>query len=104
MRKVDLSCSEAEENPEISVSGIARRRAELCERTLIQLANFKLFETAEQAFNESIGSLERLSERNPEQVQMLQTLKQALADLREGIPATQQLVRERCKMRERVFG
>ncbi len=32
VRKVDLSCGEVEENPEISVSGIARRRAELCER------------------------------------------------------------------------
>jgi hypothetical protein len=50
VRKVDLSCSEAEKNAEISVSGIARRRAKLCERTLIQLANFKPFETAERAF------------------------------------------------------
>ncbi len=41
---------------------------------MIQLANFKPFEIAEKALNESIGSLERLSDRDPHQVQMLQTL------------------------------
>ncbi len=104
VRKVDLACSEVEENGELSASGIARRRAEICDQALRKLVNFPAFEAAEKALTENINVLERLSERNPEQVQMLQTLKQALADLREGVPATQRLMRERCKMRERVFG
>ncbi len=52
--------------------------------------------------SESIGSLERLSYRDPQQVKMLQTLTQALKDLREGVKATKRLVRERCKVREHV--
>jgi hypothetical protein len=102
-RNVDRSCSEAEQDSELGVSGIARRRTELCEQALIQLANFRPFEIAERALSESIGSLERLNDRNPAQVQMLQKLKQALTDLREGIPATQQMVRERCKVRDGVY-
>jgi hypothetical protein len=73
------------------VTGIARRRAEICERTLIQLANFRSFEIAERALSESISSLERLSCRDPQQVQMLERLTQALKDLREGVEATKRL-------------
>ncbi len=104
VRKVDLACSEVEENAALSVTGITRRRAEICDQALRKLANFPAFETAEKALIANIEALERLSERNPEQVQMLQMLKQALTDLREGIPATQRMVQERCKVRERVFG
>ena len=35
VRKVDRACAEIEEDFEVSVTGIARRRAEICERTLI---------------------------------------------------------------------
>ncbi len=99
-RKVDLSCSQVEENSEISVSAVARRRAELSEQALKGLVNFQAFETAEKALNANIEALERLSERDPEQVQMLQMAKQALADLREGIEATKRLLQERCKLRD----
>ena len=57
------------------------------------------FETArnvaEQSLSETIGSLERLSDRDPEQVELCQKLKQAREDLREGVEATKRLVRER---------
>ena len=104
VRKVDLACCEVEENAALSASGMARRRAEICDQTLRKLVNFPAFESAEKALIADIEALERLSERNPEQVQMLQISKQALTDLREGIPATQRMVQERCKTRQRVFG
>ncbi len=102
-RKVDQACSKAEDDPERSASDIARRRAELCEQAMTQLANFKPFEVAERALCESIGSLERLDYRDPHQVQMLQTLTQARKELREGIESTKRLVQERCRVRDRVF-
>jgi hypothetical protein len=102
VRQADLACSEAEADPELTASGIARRRAEICDRTMIMMANFKLFEIAEGTLSKNIDSLERLSDRGPEQVQMLLKLNQAREDLREGVEATKRMVRERCKMRERV--
>jgi hypothetical protein len=53
-RKVDLGCTEAEEDPKLSASSIARRRTELCEQALTQLANFRPLEIAEKAFGENI--------------------------------------------------
>jgi hypothetical protein len=99
IRQTDFACSKAEEDSELNASGIGRRRAEVCDRTVTQLANFGLFEIAEHALNESISTLERLSYRDPEQVRTLEKLKEALTDLREGIPASQRMVRERCKVR-----
>ena len=66
-----------------------------------KLANFRPFDIADKALSENIVALERLSNRDPEQVQMLQKLTQALQDLQEGIEATRRMVLERCKMRER---
>jgi hypothetical protein len=103
VQKVDLSCSEVEEDPEISVNGIARGRAEICDQALRKLGNFRLLEIAEKALTESIDALERLSNRDPAQVRLLEMSKQAREDLREGVEATKRLVRERCKIRDRVF-
>ncbi len=102
VRRVDLACFEAEEDPEHSASGIARRRAEICDQALRKLLNFAAFETAGRALSENVDALERLPDCDPEQAQMLQKLKQALKDLREGVEATKRLVRERCKVREGV--
>ncbi len=99
VRGVDIACVDAEQS-ELSAGDIARRRAELCDQALRRLANFPAFEIAEKALSENIVALERLSNRNPEQAQMLQKLTQALHDLREGIEATRRMVLDRCKIRE----
>ncbi len=103
VRDVDVNCIEVEQNPDLSVSAIARRRAEICDQTLSKLVDFLPFEIAEKAVTENIDALERLSELDAQQVQMHKNLTKALADLREGVEATKRLVRERCKMRESTF-
>jgi hypothetical protein len=100
VRSLDLACVEAEQSHELSAGAVARRRVELCEQALRKLVNFSAFEIAEKALSENIVAMERRSDRDPEQVQMLQELTQALHDLREGIEATRCMVLERCKMRE----
>ena len=101
VRKVDFACAEVEEDRKLSTSAIAGRRSEICEQALKQLLNFGAFETAEKALMESIEALEALGHRDAEQVRMLEMSKQALTDLREGIPATQRMLQERCRVRER---
>jgi hypothetical protein len=91
---------EAEQN--ISVASVRRRRAEICDQALGKLANFAAFDVAEKALSANIGALERLSDRAPEQAQMLEKLKRGLPDLREGIAATRRMVLARCKVSERV--
>lgn len=100
IRKVDLGCLEAEQSRELFAGGIARRRAELCDQALRNLVNFQPFEIAKKRLTENIDALESLSNRDPEQVQLLEKLTQALRDLREGIEATRRMVREQCKVRE----
>lgn len=103
VRKVDVACLEAEQNRQFSATAIARRRAELCDRALSELANFRSFEIAEKALSENIDALERLSDQNHQQIEMHRKLTQALRDLREGIEATRRMVMDRCRMRERVY-
>jgi hypothetical protein len=76
VRKVDAACLKAEEDLELNASGIAHRRAEFCDQALRTLLNFRPFEIAEKALSENIDALVRLSNRGPEQVQMLQKLTQ----------------------------
>ncbi len=103
VRNVDLRCREAEQDRELAAGAIARRRTTIGDEAMSELANFRLFEIAERALTANIDALERLSDRDPEQAQMLERLKQALTDLREGIPATRRMVRDRCEIREGVF-
>ena len=101
IRKVDLDCAEAEQNPDLSASAIARRRAEICDQAMSKLADFRPFEIAEKALTNNINALERLSDPDPQQAQMLQKLKRALRDLQEGIEATRRMVQERCKVQRK---
>ncbi len=103
VQKADLECSQAEEDHELSASGIARRRSEICNQALRKLVNFPAFEIAEKALIANIEALEWLNYRDPEQVEMLEMSKQALRDLREGISATRRMLEERCTARKRVF-
>jgi hypothetical protein len=93
--RVDLDCAEAEQDHELSAGGIARRRAELCDQAMSKLANFRPFEIAEQTLTNNINALERLSDPDPQQAEMLQRLKQALRDLQESIGATRRMLQER---------
>lgn len=102
VRKLDLDCAEAEQNPDLSASAIARRRAQLCDQAMSKLADFGPFEIAKKALTNNINALERLSDPHPQQAQMLQKLKQALRDLQEGIEATRRMLLGRCKVRENV--
>ena len=47
-------------------------------------------------------ALERLSDRDAQQVKMRAKLKQALKDVQEGIAATRRAVQERCRVRQAV--
>jgi hypothetical protein len=102
VRSVDTACIEAEQSHELSAGAIARRRAELCEQALRKLVNFAAFEVAEKALSENIVALQELSDRDPQQAQVLHELTQALHDLREGIEATRRMVLDRYKVREGV--
>ena len=44
VRNVDVACREAEQDCELSAGAIARRRAELCDRAMNELANFRPIE------------------------------------------------------------
>lgn len=83
-----------------SPSDLSGSGDELCDRALKKLVDFRPFEIAEKALTENIVALERLRDRDPEQAQALEKLKLALTDLREGIPATQQMLQERCRTRD----
>jgi hypothetical protein len=100
VHSLDGACAEVEQSRDLSPGAIARRRSELCDQALRKLATFAAFEIAEKALSENIVVLDRLSDRNPEHVQMVQKLTQALRDMREGIEATRRMVLDRCKMRE----
>jgi hypothetical protein len=97
---VDLDYLQAEQNKELSAGTIRRRRMEICEEAMKTLASFKAFHIAEKAVIENIVSLERLNDRDHEQVQMHEKLGRALRDLREGVEATRRMLQERCKVRE----
>ncbi len=99
VRDVDLACLQVEDNKDFSSDAIHRRRAEICDKALTQLADFKPFQIAEKALVGNIELLERLNSE-PQQTQMHVKLKQALQELREGVEATRRMVLERCKLRE----
>jgi hypothetical protein len=100
VRKVDLGCLEAEEDRKSSASSIARRRTEVCDNAMTELASFGLFQIAEKVVTEKIDLLERRTGVDAQQAQTQQNLTKALADLREGVEATKRMIMERCKMRE----
>ena len=102
VRDVDSNCQGVEANSELASGAIRRRRSEICDQALGKLVNFAAFEIAEKVLSQNIFALERLSDRDPEQVQKLEQLKRGLKDLTEGVEATKRMVLERCKMRERV--
>jgi hypothetical protein len=55
---VENGCIEAEENPDFSVEGVRRRRAELGRQALVELEKFKPLEVAEKATRTNIDYLE----------------------------------------------
>jgi hypothetical protein len=100
VRHVDFNCYQAEENKTLSAAAVRRRRAEICDQALRRLVNFAAFDLAQKALSGDIIALERLNDREPEQVRVLQEMKQGVQDLQEGIGATRRMILERCKTRE----
>ena len=90
VRDVDQGCLEAEQDPELSAGGIARRRIGLGEQALRQLADFKPVLTAERAVNENIDKFES---------KMQTSLTTALGEMQRGVDAARRAVIERCQMR-----
>jgi hypothetical protein len=99
VRDVDLACLEAAQNKDLSGDAIRRRRAEIYDQALARLVDFRPLEMAEQALSGRIRALENLNDRSARQVEMLKQLKQALADLREGVGAARRMLLETCKVR-----
>ncbi len=97
VRKLDRDCTEAEQNSDLSASAIARRRDQLCDQAMSELARFRPFEIAEEALISNIAARESLSDPDPQQAKMHDKLRQALRDLREGVEATRRMLLERCK-------
>ncbi len=102
VRTVDNRCAEVEQKRDLSFDGIARRRTEIGRQALIELESFRPFEIAEQAATKDINFLKRRDDRDPQEAQMEQKLTKALDDLRKGVTATERLLLERCKLRERT--
>jgi hypothetical protein len=90
LRALDDACHEVEHDRHINPQDIRRRRNELGERALRQLADFKSVLIAERALNENIDNLE---------ANMQPLLTKALGELREGVEAAKRAVIERCQMR-----
>ncbi len=51
VRKVDTDCLKVEQSREFSSDAIRRRRAEICDKAMTKLANFKAFYVAEKALS-----------------------------------------------------
>jgi hypothetical protein len=101
VRDVDNSCLDVEQK-RLSSSELRESRAGICYQAMAKLVNFRAFDVAERALCENINALERLDNRNPGQVVMLDKMKRGQRELSEGIEATRRMVRDRCKMREGV--
>jgi hypothetical protein len=98
IRDVDNACLQVEQDKELSGPAVRHQRALTCDRALGKLIEFRPLQVAERALSEDINALERLSERNLKQSEMLRQLKVALSDLQEGIEATRRMVLDRCDM------
>ena len=98
IRDLDRNCLQLEQD-ELTPDVMRRRTDEICNQAMRKLINFKPLNTAIKALSENADALENLSERNPGQVGALQQLKNAVADLQEGIEATRRMVLERCRLR-----
>ena len=89
-RSVDDKCHQVERNTDLKPENISRRRIQLGEEALAELAVFEPLHRAERAVDKNINDLEP---------KMQNLLRKALDELREGIAATERAVVERCQMR-----
>ena len=104
VRAVDNNCDEIETKADLGRDGIDRDRAEFGYQALRELANFKPLNIAKQAATREIGLLQKSGESlTSEQVHFKQILTKAVEELRAGVSATERLVLERCKLREKAL-
>jgi hypothetical protein len=101
-RTFDNGCVEIEQKRELGGDEIKRQRTEVGNEALKKLANFRPFDIAEQAATKEIETLQKREDLTSQEAQAKQKLMMALDQLRGGLAATERLLLERCKMRERT--
>jgi hypothetical protein len=90
LRALDDACHEVEHNRHINPQDIRRRRIQLGDQALRELAAFKRLHSAEHTVAENIDGLEPKTQN---------LLRKALNELCEGVDAARRAVIERCQMR-----
>ena len=89
-RSVDDKCHQVERNTDLKPENISRRRIQLGEEALAELAAFEPLHRAERAVDEHIKHLDTKTQN---------LLARALDEVREGVAAAQRAVIERCQVR-----
>ena len=90
LRILDERCEQAERDTDLKPESISRRRIQLGEEALAELAVFEPLHRAERAVDERIKHLDTKTQT---------LLATALDEVREGVAATQRAVIQRCQMR-----
>ena len=90
VRSVDDDCDKVEHDSHLKPESISRRRIQLGEEALAELAVFEPLHRAERAVDEHIKHLDTKTQN---------LMARALDEVREGVAATQRTVIERCQMR-----
>ena len=90
LRVLDESCEHAERDTDLKPESISRRRIQLGEEALAELAVFEPLHRAERGVDEHIKHLDTKTQN---------LMARALDEVREGVAATQRAVIERCQIR-----
>ena len=90
LRVLDERCEHTERDTDLKPESISRRRIQLGEKALAELAVFEPLHRAERSVDEHITHLDTKTQN---------LLARALDEVREGVAATQRAVIERCQMR-----
>lgn len=90
LRVLDERCEQDERDTDLKPESISRRRIQLGEKALAELAVFEPLHRAERAVDEHIKHLDTKTQN---------LMARALDEVREGVAATQRAVIERCQMR-----
>ena len=90
LRVLDERCEHVERDTDLKPESISRRRIQLGEEALAELAVFEPLHRAERAVDEHIKHLDTKTQN---------LMARALDEVREGVAATQRAVIERCQMR-----
>ena len=101
-RAVDNDCIEIEQKRDLGRNEIELQRAEVSQQALKNLAAVSLFKIAKQVATKEIEALEKREGLTPQESHTKLKLIGAMDELGRGLAATERLMLERCKMRERT--